>query len=80
MYTRTDESCQPVVQPQYHKFGDSIPFSGECTNKLLVNYKANFHYIVAHMDKEFEPEEDQELSFGWDDEEPIEVQDTWLEK
>jgi hypothetical protein len=32
------------------------------------------------MEKEFEPEEDHELSFGWDDEEPIEVQDTWLDK
>ena len=32
------------------------------------------------MDKEFEPEEDQELSFVWEDEDPIEVQDTWLDK
>jgi hypothetical protein len=32
------------------------------------------------MDEEFEPEEDQELSFGWEDEEPIEVEDTWLDK
>jgi hypothetical protein len=33
------------------------------------------------MDNEFEPEEDQELSFGWEDEEEsIEVQDTWLDK
>jgi hypothetical protein len=32
------------------------------------------------MDSEFEPEEDQELSFGWEDGEPIEVQDTWLDK
>jgi hypothetical protein len=34
------------------------------------------------MDNEFEPEEDQELSFGWEheDEESIEVQDTWLDK
>ena len=32
------------------------------------------------MDKEFESEEDQELSFGWQDEEPIEVEDTWLDK
>lgn len=55
-------------------------FLENISNNLLVNYKANFHKIVAHMDDEFEPEEDQELSFGWEDEEPIEVQDTWLDK
>jgi hypothetical protein len=32
------------------------------------------------MDNEFEPEEDQELSFGWEDKESIEVQDTRLDK
>jgi hypothetical protein len=32
------------------------------------------------MDNKFESEGDQELSFGWEDEEPIEVQDTWLDK
>jgi hypothetical protein len=32
------------------------------------------------MDKDFEPEEHEELSFGWDDEEPIEVGDSWLDK
>jgi hypothetical protein len=29
------------------------------------------------MDKDFEPDEDEEMSFGWDDEEePIEIEDT----
>ena len=32
------------------------------------------------MDKDFEIEEDEELSFGLEDEEPIEVGDTWLDK
>jgi hypothetical protein len=32
------------------------------------------------MDKDLEPEEDEEMSFGWDDEEPIEIEETWLDK
>jgi hypothetical protein len=33
------------------------------------------------VDKDFEPEEDEELSFGWDDEEePNEIGDTWIDK
>ncbi len=32
------------------------------------------------MDKDFEPEEDEEMSFGWDDEESIEIEDIWLDK
>jgi hypothetical protein len=32
------------------------------------------------MDKDFETDEDEELSFGLDNEEPVEVEDTWLDK
>jgi hypothetical protein len=32
------------------------------------------------MDKDFEIEEDEELSFGLEDEESIEVEETWLDK
>jgi hypothetical protein len=32
------------------------------------------------MDKDFESEEDEELSFGWEDEDSIEAEDTWLDK
>jgi hypothetical protein len=32
------------------------------------------------MDKDFETDEDEELSFGLGNEEPVEVEDTWLDK
>lgn len=32
------------------------------------------------MDKDFEIEEDEELSFRLEDEEPIEVENTWLDR
>jgi hypothetical protein len=32
------------------------------------------------MDKDFETDEDEDLSFGLDNEEPVEVEDTWLDK
>jgi hypothetical protein len=32
------------------------------------------------MDKDFEFEEDEKLSFGWEDEESIEVEDSWIDK
>ena len=61
--------------PNTTNTGIQSHFLENVSNKLLVNYKANFQ-LDNNMDKGFEIEEDEELSFGLEDEEPIEVENT----
>lgn len=54
---------------------------GNLSTKLPATYNAGWLAVrLAYMDENFEIEEHEELSFGLDDEEPNEVEGTWLDK